>query len=120
MLRDELKGRGKRFETYEVEDALPGLARELLPDSPAAQWDAEWAHELCKDALTRLAKAYLGLSAAENDAWDLSAQDVWDERAEVRQAGQDNDLVAFRAALRCWERAGLDVIQGAHVRGGAA
>jgi hypothetical protein len=40
---------------------------------------------LCKDALTRLAKAYLGLSAAENDAWDLSAQDVWDERAEVRR-----------------------------------
>jgi hypothetical protein len=85
QLRDELKGRGKRFETYEVEDALPGLAQELLPDSPAAQWDAEWAHELCKDALTRLAKAYLGLSAAENDAWDLSAQDVWDERAEVRR-----------------------------------
>ena len=85
QLRDELKGRGKRFETYEVEVALPGLARELLPDSPAAQWDAEWAHELCKDALTRLAKAYLGLSAAENDAWDLSAQDVWDERAEVRR-----------------------------------
>ena len=33
--RDELKDWGKRFETNEVEDALPGLARELLADSPA-------------------------------------------------------------------------------------
>jgi hypothetical protein len=52
------------------------------------------AHELCEDALTRLAKAYLGLSAAQKDALDLSAQDVWDER--MCAAGQDNDLVAFR------------------------
>jgi hypothetical protein len=44
QFRDELKDRGKRFETDEVEDALPSLARELLPDSPAAQWDVEWAH----------------------------------------------------------------------------
>ena len=41
QFRDELKDRGKRFETNEVEDALPSLARELLPDSPAAQWDVE-------------------------------------------------------------------------------
>ena len=85
QLRDELKGRGKRFETYEVEVALPGLARELLPGTPAAQWDTDWAHEMCKDALTCLAEAYLGLSADERDALDLSAQDVWDERAEVRR-----------------------------------
>ena len=82
---DELNDQGNQFQVEEVEDSLLGLARNLLPNSPAAQWDAEWAHELCKDALTRLAKAYLGLSAAENDAWDLSAQDVWDERAEVRR-----------------------------------
>ena len=48
QFRDELKDRGKRFETYEVEYALLGLARELLPDSSAAQWDAEWAHEFVR------------------------------------------------------------------------
>jgi hypothetical protein len=45
---DELKDRGNQFQADEVEDALLGLARELLPNAPAAQWDAEWAHELCK------------------------------------------------------------------------
>ena len=70
------------------------------------------------DLLARLAKAYLGLSAAENDAWDLSAQDVWDER--MHAAGDKNDPAAFRAALRCWERAGLDAIKGVKVRGGVA
>lgn len=89
QFRDELKDRGNQFQADEVEDALLGLARELLPDTPAAQWDAEWAQKLCKDALARLAKAYLGLSAEEKDALDLSAQDVWDER--MCAAGEDND-----------------------------
>jgi hypothetical protein len=118
QFRDELKDRGHKLQTEEVEDALLGLARELLPDSPTARWDAEWAHELCKDALTRLAEAYLGLSAEERDALDLSAQGVWDER--MYAAGRDNDPAAFRTALWHWERAGLDAIQGAQVRGGAA
>src|SRR5918994_3241821 len=97
QFRDELEDQGYRFQADEVEDALLELARELLPDSPAARWDAEWAHELCKDALARMAKAYLGLSAAEKDALDLSAQDVWDER--MHAAGDKNDPAAFRAAL---------------------
>lgn len=87
QFREELKERGHGFLTEEVEDALLGLARDLLPNTPAAQWDAEWAHELSKDALTRLAKAYLGLSAKEKNALDLSAQDVWDER--MYTAGQE-------------------------------
>jgi hypothetical protein len=45
QFRDELRDRGNRFQADEVEDALLGLARELLPDTPAARWDAEWAHE---------------------------------------------------------------------------
>jgi hypothetical protein len=56
QFRDELRDRGKHLQADEVEDALLGLARELLPNTPAAQWDAEWAHDLCKAALTRLAK----------------------------------------------------------------
>ena len=101
-----------------MEDALRGLASELLPDTPASQWDAEWAHELCKDARTRLAKASTEVSAEERDALDLSDQEVWDER--MYSAGQDNDPVAFRTALEGWERVGLDAIQRMQVRGGAA
>src|SRR5919112_5080040 len=80
QFRRELKERGHRFLTEEVEDALLGLARELLPDTPAAHWDAEWAHNLCKDALAELAKRYAEFSTAEREVLDLSAQEVWDER----------------------------------------
>jgi len=118
QFRDELKDRGNRYEVAEVVDALLSLARELLPYTPAAQWDAEWAHELCKDALARLASAYAGLSTEEKGALDLSAQEMWDER--MCAADQANDPAAFRAALRCWEQAGLDAIQREQVRGGAA
>ena len=118
QFREELKERGHGFPTEEVEDSLLGLAGQLLPDTPAAQWDAEWMHELCKDALARLASAYAGLATEEKGALDLSAQKMWDER--MCAAGQDNDPAAFRVALRCWEQAGLDAIQRVQVRGGAA
>ena len=116
--RDKLKERGNHFHADEMEVALLGMARELLPDTPAARWDAEWAHGLCKDALTRLARAYAVLSADEKDAVDLSAQGVWDER--MYRAGLANDPVTFRAALRCWEQAGLEAIERVRVKGGAA
>jgi hypothetical protein len=118
QFRDELKDRGNQSQADEVEDALLGLARELLPDTSAAQWDTGWAHEMCKAALTRMAKAYAGLSADERDALNLSSQDVWDER--MYGAAQENDTAAFRTALQFWERAGLDAIHGVQVRGGAA
>ena len=118
QFREELKERGHGFLIEEVENALLSLARELLPDSPAAQWDAEWAHELCKDSLARLANAYAGLSVDERDALNLSSQAVWDER--MCAAAQDNDPAAFRAALRCWQRAGLDAMQRVQVSGGVA
>jgi hypothetical protein len=101
-----------------VEDSLLGLARELLPDTPAAKWDAEWAHELCKDALAHLARAFAGLSAEEKDTVDLSAQDEWDER--MHDAGLANDPVAFRVALEGWTRAGLEAMERLRIRGGAA
>jgi hypothetical protein len=115
---DELRDRGDQFQADEVEDALLGLARELLPDTPAAQWDAEWAHELCKDALARLAKRYAELSATEKEAVNLSAQGVWDER--MHDAGLANDPAAFQVALKHWERAGLEAMKWVRVRGGAA
>jgi hypothetical protein len=118
QFRGELEDLDNQFQTEEVEDALLGLARELLPDSPAAQWDAEWAHYLCKDALALLAKRYAELSAQEKDTVDLSAQDEWDER--MHEAGLANDPVAFRAALKSWERAGLEAMEQIRIRGGAA
>ncbi len=118
QFHDELEERGNQFQEDEVEDALLELARELLPETPAAQWDIEWAHELCKDALTRLANAYAGLLATEKEALDLSCQDVWDRR--MHAAGLADDPAAFRAALKGWERAGLENMQRVRVEGGAA
>jgi hypothetical protein len=117
QFRDELRDRGNQFHADEVEDALLGVARELLPDTPAAQWDAEWAHELCKGALARLAKSYAELSATGKEAMNLSAQDVWDER--MRAAGLANDPAAFRVALKGWEQAGLEAMERVQVTGGA-
>jgi hypothetical protein len=118
QFREELKERGHGFLIEEVEDALLGLARELLPDAPAAQWDAEWAHDLCKDALARLAKRYAELSTADKEAVDLSGQGVWDER--MHAAGLANDPLAFRVALDGWTQAGLEAMERLRIRGGAA
>jgi hypothetical protein len=118
QFHDELEERGSQFQADEVEDALLGLARELLPGTQAAQWDAEWAHELCKDALARLAKTYSWLLATEKEALDLSCQDVWDKRMQA--AGLADDPAAFRAALNVWEQAGLEAMQRVRVKGGAA
>jgi hypothetical protein len=118
QLCDELKDRGHPYPAEEVEDVLLDLARELLPESAAAQWDAEWAHELCKVALAHLAEHYAMLSAAEKAALDLSGQAIWDERMVA--AGQDNEPAAFRAALIGWERAGLEAIERVRVKRGAA
>jgi hypothetical protein len=118
QFREELKERGQGFLTEEVEDALLGLARELLPDTPAAQWDAEWAHDLCKDALVHLAKRFAELSTTDKEVLDFSAQEVWDERMHV--AGLANDPVAFRSALKGWEWAGLAAMERLRISGGAA
>jgi hypothetical protein len=118
QFREELKERGHGFLTEEVEDALLGLARELLPNAPAAQWDAEWAHDLCKEALARLSEHHCRLSGADKEMLDLSAQDAWDER--MHGAGLENDPVAFRVALDGWTRAGLEAMEQLRIKGGAA
>jgi hypothetical protein len=118
QFRDELRDRGYDLLTEAVEDALLGLARELLPKTPAARWDSQWTHELCKGALARLAKCYAELSATEKEAVNLSAQEAWDER--MRAAGLANDPTAFRVALKGWERAGLEAMERVRVKGGAA
>jgi hypothetical protein len=101
-----------------VEDGLLGLARNLLPDKSAALWDAEWAHDLCKDALARLAERYAEFSDAEKENLDLCCQHSWDER--MHAAGLANDPAAFRTALEGWEGAGLEAMEWVRVKGGAA
>jgi hypothetical protein len=118
QFRNDLKDRGDAFQADEVEDALLGLARELLPHTPAAQWDAEWAHGLCKDALAHLAERYAELSTADKEAVDLSGQGVWDERMDA--AGLANDPVAFRVALEGWTRVGLEAMKQVSIKEGAA
>jgi hypothetical protein len=115
---DELNDRGHKLQAEEVEGSLLGLAGDLLPDTPAAQWDEEWAHELCKDALAHLAKRYAEFSIADKEVLDFSAQEVWDER--MHEAGLANDPVAFRVALEGWTRAGLEAMEGSRIKGGAA
>src|ERR687897_943276 len=68
---NELDDRGHKLQAEEVEDSLLGLARELLPDTPAAQWDEEWAHDLCKDVLALLAKRYAEFSDGEKEVLGL-------------------------------------------------
>jgi hypothetical protein len=87
-------------------------------DTPAARWEAEWAHDLCKGALARLAKRYTEFSTADKEVLDFSVQDVWDER--MHAAGLANDPAAFRTALKGWERAGLKAMEQVRVKGGAA
>jgi hypothetical protein len=115
---EKLADRGHKLQAEEVEDSLLGLARELLSHTSAARWDAEWAHELCKDALARLAKRYAECSTAEIEVLDFSAQGAWDERMDA--AGSANDPSAFRVALDEWTRAGLEAMEQLRIRGGAA
>jgi hypothetical protein len=115
---EELNDRGHKLRAEEVEGSLLGLARELLSDTPAAQWDAEWAHDLCKDALALLAKRYAEISTAEKEVLDFSAQEVWDEL--MHEAGLANDPAAFQVTLEGWTRAGLQAMELSRIRGGAA
>ena len=117
QFRDEFRDRSHHFPAEEVEDALLNLARDLLPESAAAKWDADRAHELCKRALTSLAEYHTRLSAKEKAALDLSAQDTWEER--ITAAALVNDYAAFRAALKGWEQAGLEALERARVKVGA-
>ena len=116
QFRDELRERGKDLAIQEVEDALLLIARKVLPKTPAAQWDPEWAAELIHDALARLAEHYAELLGGEREVLDLSGQEAWEER--IHAAGLNNDPAAFREALKGWERATAEALKA--VRRGAA
>jgi len=119
--RDELRRRdpgadGEGLALTSVEDALLTVARKVLPKTPAAEWDPEWAAQLCSDALSRLAEHYASSSAAERSALDLSSGDGWQD--QMHRAALSNEPAAFREALARWERATLAALKSA--RQGAA
>lgn len=114
QLRDELEMRGEQFKVEEIEDVLLALAREKLPDSSAAQWDAEHASRLCKGALARLGEYYAGLCEDERERLNVEAQDEWHDR--MNEAGEENEPAAFRLALAGWERAGVEAFEEARSR----
>src|SRR5215208_4630711 len=66
---EELNDRGHKLRVDEVEDSLLGLARELLPNTPAAHWDAEGAHEVCKDASLSWRSATLRYRPPKRRCW---------------------------------------------------
>ena len=108
QFREELADRGHAFPPAEVEDAMLTAARKLLPNTPAAQWDAEHADCLCKDAMARMGEYFAKLSADDKDRLNLDGQDEYHDR--MYRAGLDNDPAAFREALEGWERVGLEAI----------
>lgn len=112
QFRDELRERGHEdLALADVEDALLTVARKALPKTPAAEWDPEWAAQLCSDALSRLAEHYASSSAAERSALDLSSGDGWQD--QMHRAALANEPAAFREALRGWERTTLAALKSA-------
>src|SRR4051794_3967730 len=73
QFRDELQDRGFEFEDEEIEDGLFDLARVILPQSPAAQWDSEWAAALTSQALRCMKEHYV-------EGADLSSLGLWEDR----------------------------------------
>jgi hypothetical protein len=120
QFRDELRERdptdAEAFALADVEDALLQVARKVLPKTPAAEWDPEWAAQLCSEALSRLAEHYASSSAAQRSALDLSSGGVWQD--QMHRAALANEPAAFREALAGWETATLAALKSA--RQGAA
>jgi hypothetical protein len=100
-----------------VQDSLFELARDLFPDSPAADF-VTWAGLLCGDAMSRLQEHYSHLSPEEKEAVDLSR--AWERNDEVVAACEAEDLGALREALRSYEREALAALDRARERSGAA
>lgn len=114
---EELEERGHTLAVEELEDALMNAARKLLPDSPGAEWDPDWAVALVKDSIARLGEHYASLTAAEKDALDLSVQHPFDDL--MRVAGIENDPAAFRKALKGWELVSLESLASIRREGAA-
>lgn len=116
QFRDELASRGYDVARKEVEDALFELARDLFPDSPAADFSA-WAELLYRDALARIQEHYT-LSANQKDAVDLT--EAWRHNDAINEVCRSEDLSALREALKDYEREARAAIKVSKKESGAA
>jgi hypothetical protein len=117
QFRDGLAEIGDAALLDEVQDSLFELARDLFPESPAADFTT-WAGLLCGDAMARLQERYSDLSPEEKEAVDLSA--AWERNDEIVAACEAEDLGALREALRSYEREALEALDRAREQSGAA
>ena len=111
QFRDELKDRGHELQADGVEVVLLEVARDFLPDTPAVRWDTEWARRLCEATLARLNKCHDDLLEKDELVVDTSPEAEW--IARMNAAAKANDPAAFRAAVKGWERAGLEALEEA-------
>ncbi len=100
--QDEVKHRGHDFELEDMGDALLELARILLPASPAAKWDTEWAAELTSRACRILQEHYVA-------GVDHSVFEPWAEKIDA--AAEAEDRKAYREAVNGYLNAGLEAIE---------
>jgi hypothetical protein len=117
QFREELTKEGYVVPLDAVEDALFGLARDLFPESPAADFSA-WAELLYRDALARIQEHFTTLSANQKDAVDLT--EAWRHSDAIDEACRNEDLSALREALKDYEREARAAIQLPKKESGAA
>jgi len=117
QFRTELAERGFVVDLPAVQDALFELARDLFPESPAADFSA-WAELLYRDALARIQEHYTTLSANQKDAMDLSR--AWECNDRMEAAARHDDLSVFRGAVRAYEREALAAVEATGNTSGAA
>jgi len=117
QFRDELADRGYVVNLREVQDSVFEIAQDLFSESPGADF-VTWAGLLCGDALARLQERYTSLSPEEKDAMDLSG--AWCQNDAVEEACRNEDLPAFRAALKDYEREALEAVERVREESGAA
>jgi hypothetical protein len=117
QFRDELVNQGHHISKEDLEDALFDLAGRHFPDSSAADF-GEWSALVYKDALARLQEHHTALSEEEKEAVDLSDTEEADEQMEA--TGGAEDRVAFREAVREYERATLEALETARADAGEA
>jgi hypothetical protein len=117
LFRDELLERGHAAPLDKVEDTLFELARQLLPETPAADFTT-WAGLLCGDAIASLGERFADLSQEEREGTDLSA--AWVRNEDIVAACEAEDMGALREALRSYDREALGALERARAQSGAA
>jgi hypothetical protein len=103
QFREEIQARGHTPPPHSVEDALFDLARELCPDSPAADEGvfSNWATELWRQASHHYGKAWKRAGSPTRFTANENSEACWGSRAEYRAEVRrwlEGELAALREA----------------------